>query len=612
MKIRFKIPAEKITIPLAIILAGFVALFSALEISLRMISRSFDNRFLTSVKAADGADIAILCLGDSYTVGGQGNFEDSYPKILEEKLNSAYPRKYKVFNGGVCESNSTQALLRLKKIIALRHIDHVILGVGSANRFNLVGYNLYKNKKRAFGEELRVYKMARILFTNIKGSILKFQAARFFERRPAYTDAQTNLFKTTANGPMAPSGPDNSPYRMALKYMEQNDYAKAEAILKQAVNKDSANDGLAGHLGRFYARRLRFTEAEAIFRKRIERSPKNYTHYLDLADCYQNHHNYSLLESNFMPGDELLPIQGQPYYMITDENSGAPVPDKIENLLKKAVELAPGNKLPRIKLAGFYAITSRNMEAKAILRDIRKKWPGSYDACIAFSELYKSWRTLEPEREMLNAACGSFRNVPDTTLADIYEGTGEYAKMRPGEEMLEWLDGIRANPRNFHTYYFVSKAYELQNKFNAGQVLAVLEEVKRNDPDIMKNSTFIHYCSFFSDREKWEKKLYEWLANDLDEIAELCSKAGINLIIQNYPYPYYAVNKTLKRASEKHGLLFVDNQSIFDELTRKNYRGQYFNDDDHCTALGHRIISDNIIRAMKDGNLIAAGHAAAN
>ncbi|MFH1619955.1 MAG: tetratricopeptide repeat protein [bacterium] len=680
MKNKFKIPAEKITVPLAIILAGFIALFSALEIGLRLISHNLDKPFLTSVKETGGARITILCMGDSYTVGGQGTFEDSYPKILEEKLNSMYPGKYKVFNGGVCEANSTQVLRRLKKIIGLRRIDHVILQAGSANRFNLVGYNLYKNRKPAVGEEFRVRKMIRILVTNIKGRLLKFRSTRFFERLPAYPDTQTNPADTNSrseNEPTALSGPDSSPVRMAQKHMVRGDYGTKEKLLKQAVDKNPADDKLAGQLGWFYAQYGRFDEAEAVFRKRIERDPKNYTHYTDLAECYQRHHRYSLLEATFMPGDELLPIQAQSYYMITDDNSDALVQNEIENLLKKAVKLAPMDKIPRIKLASFYAFTSRNKEAKAILKDIHKKWPDSPDACIAFSKMYKYLRALQPGQEMLNAAC-DFRNVPDSILADICESKGEYAKSesihkkliknnpgdwnsyiqlaefyqrqqriedannmlsmglrqckktaadippfllpvtdssrmtKPEKMMQASLNEIRSKPRDFHYYYYLLKTYELQNKFNAGHVLAVLEDVKRKDPDIAKNVTFMHYCSFFSEQEKWENGIYKWLANDLDEIADLCSKAGINLIIQNYPYPYYAVNKTLKRASEKHGLLFVNNQSVFDKLTRENSRVKYFKDDDHCTALGHRIISDNIILAMKNRHIIAAGHFSAN
>jgi tetratricopeptide (TPR) repeat protein len=580
MKSKFKIPAEKFVVPLVIVLVGFVALFSVLEISLRLIIHRRENRFLASIKETNGAKtpnrapITILCLGDSYTVGGPGKFEDSYPKILEEKLNHAYacPRRYKVFNGGICEANSTQVLRRLKKIIGLRHIDHVILEVGSANRFNLVGYNLYENKKSGFWEELRVNNMAHILSANIKGLLLRSQSARFFERQPKQ--------------------------------------AENEELLKQAVDENPTDDTLAANRGRRLMRQQRFEEAESIFRKCIEHAPENYTHYIDLAECYQEHYRYFLLETTFMPGDELLPIQRQPYYVITDDNFAASVPTKIEDLLKKAVNLAPTDKTPRLKLARFYARTSRIKQAKTMLQDIIKKWPDrSHDACNAFHDIAGDWNNWNKASELAArlAICADERSVPLTYEQSQMMLRHDWEQMkRPAQMMRQPLDMLRHNPRNFHVYYFLLKSYELQNKYDARDVRDFLEEIKQQDPSIINNATFMQYCSFFNDRKKWEKKLYQWLEHDLDEIADLCSRAGINLIIQNYPYPYHAVNEILKHASAKRGLLFVDNQSLFDKLTREASQEKYFKDDDHCTALGHAIMADNVIRALKSRNIIVA------
>jgi len=322
-----------------------------------------------------------------------------------------------------------------------------------------------------------------------------------------------------------------------------------------------------------------------------------------LAKCYQEHYRYSLLETTFMPGDELLPIQAQPYYLITDDNFAALVPTKIEDLLKKAVNLAPTDKTPRLKLARFYARTSRIKQAKTMLQDIIKKWPdSSHDACNAFHDIAGDWWNPDKESEIeaFFAIC-AVRPKSIPPVLSTYERS-----QRPAQMMRRSLDRIREDPRNFHAYYHLMKFYELQNTYNARDVLDFLEEIKQQDPNIINNTTFMQYCSFFNDRKKWEKKLYQWLEHDLDEIADLCSRAGINLIIQNYPYPYHAVNEILKHASAKRGLLFVDNQSLFDKLTRGSSPGKYFQDDDHCTALGHEIIADNVIRAMKSRNIIVA------
>jgi hypothetical protein len=176
--------------------------------------------------------------------------------------------------------------------------------------------------------------------------------------------------------------------------------------------------------------------------------------------------------------------------------------------------------------------------------------------------------------------------------------------MERPEQLERKLEGLlsvlRKEPRNFHTYYFVLKTLELQNKYSARDVVNILDEASRADPALQKNVTFAHYRSLFSDQKSWEERLYRWLAHDLDEIAELCRLKGIRLIIHDYPYPYLRVNEELRKAAQRHGLPFVSHQAVFDKLVAAEPREKYFADDDHCTAAGHSVMVEGIYKVLRE------------
>jgi len=90
----------------------------------------------------------------------------------------------------------------------------------------------------------------------------------------------------------------------------------------------------------------------------------------------------------------------------------------------------------------------------------------------------------------------------------------------------------------------------------------------------------------------------------LGKIVEFCQENNIKLIIQNYPYPYFSVNKTLEELALKHSLPFVDNQSVFDNLVKKEGREKYFFDSDHCTPKGHDVMVENVYNVLVSEGIV--------
>jgi lysophospholipase L1-like esterase len=72
--------------------------------------------------------IRIICLGDSFTFGYGVDLEQTYPKILEKKLNEIHSEKYEVINAGVPGYNTGQELILLKEKLIRYEPDIVIIG----------------------------------------------------------------------------------------------------------------------------------------------------------------------------------------------------------------------------------------------------------------------------------------------------------------------------------------------------------------------------------------------------------------------------------------------------------------------------------------------------
>ena len=128
---------------------------------------------------------AILCIGDSFTNGGNlyGNYKESYPYYLQE----FFPSKFNIINFGVCEDTTFGVYKRLKaffndkesKKIKPKYIQII---VGSADAFHLKAKEEYDNntffltkdlkKKNKWFHNFRIFKMVRHLSMELEHKYL--------------------------------------------------------------------------------------------------------------------------------------------------------------------------------------------------------------------------------------------------------------------------------------------------------------------------------------------------------------------------------------------------------------------------------------------------------
>lgn len=104
-------------------------------------------------------------------------------------------------------------------------------------------------------------------------------------------------------------------------------------------------------------------------------------------------------------------------------------------------------------------------------------------------------------------------------------------------------------------------------------------------------------------REKSRRETQAWINHDMDEMIWRAHRRGIKVIVQNYPDyqgggrgDHSAINEGLRKTAKKNGVLFVDNERLFNRI--------FLNDEDkddyfepqrcHCSEKGYGVMAENI------------------
>ena len=129
----------------------------------------FDRPTIGAPDADNPGTRRILCLGDSYTHGGLVDDDETYPAYLQKTLDKTYgPGAFRVFNQGVCETNTTELIAYLPGVLEKYRPDLVILLVGSANLFNPWEFDKHrkddwKSRLKSWFYDRRVVQMLRLM-----------------------------------------------------------------------------------------------------------------------------------------------------------------------------------------------------------------------------------------------------------------------------------------------------------------------------------------------------------------------------------------------------------------------------------------------------------------
>lgn len=523
-------------------LISFLFFLLLLECGLRLGGYIYLHKLISEGRknSINNTPNTILTIGDSYTVGGNGKWEDNYPSQLQKLLSKNHPQQYTVINGGICEANSAQTLSYLSNLIKNYSIDTVILLVGSANRFNPIGYQ--QNKIEGILSHLRLYKIVKIFVVNLRAKLFskeaKKNARKQLKAKHDYAYNKTGDFTEKTIFCDSDSAKEyqqeiirepthtDAYYQLIDCYNEQGKYEEAESLYNTILAKGLDTEYASMKLGENYQKQGKHIEAEALYQKLIANQPSLVWAYARLTDSY-------VMRDKF---------------------------EEAEQLFKRALEFNTSRDIIYDSMANFY--------------DKRGQYT---DAALC----YKKSLELNPKLHTY------------TGLAWSYIQLGQF------DEAIEiFINVINLYPNEFDNYYALLKSYEFQNKYSAENLLALFSKLGEKNPTLKKSKEFQSYIFFLKNRAGIETTIDIWLEDDLEKVVALCGMNNIHLIIQNYPYAYHSANRVLENVASKNNVTFIDNYSIFNKFLPEE-KAKYFSDFDHCTKEGHWIMANNIYNVLK-------------
>jgi lysophospholipase L1-like esterase len=111
-----------------------------------------DNRDRLALPAKAEGVFRIIVVGDSFTVGGKGQFDDAFSERLERMLNlNIQQRPVEVLNWGIPGYSTAQELSLVKRAVESYHPDLIILEI-TLNDPELAPYRVTHPNQKASGE----------------------------------------------------------------------------------------------------------------------------------------------------------------------------------------------------------------------------------------------------------------------------------------------------------------------------------------------------------------------------------------------------------------------------------------------------------------------------
>jgi lysophospholipase L1-like esterase len=215
-----------------------------------------------------------------------------------------------------------------------------------------------------------------------------------------------------------------------------------------------------------------------------------------------------------------------------------------------------------------------------------------------FSAANNEYLTIQTPEEVLNSL--------STGLVILYA-----AKIRHDDALDLILDVERHFPLEFwdgnvlfYLRYNLYQIYQLQSKYTAQEVLALLNRTKEEFPQMDKSTRFNKFYDMIANWDKLDEMVNQKRKQTWDQIVTMCRERNIEMLLQNYPSDYKSANGMIDWVAKTYDIPLVDNHGLFDKLAAENGRQRYLEDDDHCSPEGYEAMAKAVFAAIAEHNLL--------
>lgn len=552
---------KRIFVPAAFFLAGLAACLILLELSLRVAAFLYVHYNSPNASAQTDSRLTVACFGDSFTENGHTSYKERYPAQMQRIFDAA-GEKVRVVNYGVCESNSSQTLRRMRRVLKTHHVDYVVLLTGSTNRYNLIGFN--DNGFTRFVKELRTVRLAHVFRIYVRDRLLRTRAGH-----PAF------VFDTVGWESEAPT---------------------VDAV-KAMVRKEPEYENMLW--ANYYMSQMRFPDALEYLQREKAMGGRGHNPMIlvDMGECYEGMGDYPSAERMYQLAAKINPAAG--HLALGKHYAQRGKYGMAEKFLCAAAaeqkDMEAYNELGKFyrdrgKYAQAEAAFKRSIENDSMLTAVGEH---------SLIDLYAECGRYDEAEAEYEKALVRYPEVKDFS-AYIYRylvARGKYVDaMRCYLKALE-----QKTPPSMFPLFLMTSMFEMQSRYSAQDVLAVLDRAVARNPLLAHEPTFRAYREYFQNKGTWDRKQQKWLKDDLENMAVFCRRKGINLIILNYPFTFVGANDLLADLAKRHGLPFVDLYRQFSELIGRNGKWTYIQSDGHhCTAEGNRIVAESVFKKIQE------------
>lgn len=382
---------------LLLIVFGIVLCLILLEIGMRaagfiyLSAQEYRNWVSLKQKGA----YRILCLGESTTALGD---KDSYPRQLEGILNQYnIGIKFSVINKGIPATNTTVILSDLEKNIAQYRPDMVITMTGVNDGGTHMAYKEKNSveKNSSFFTSLKIYTLAKFIYLHILSKEKEFLGI--------HNDSK--YIRGVLQGNLQSCPKDYRGYiDLAFSYKTNQDFAKAEAMFKKAIELNPKNDSGYFHLGWCYKDDADYVNAERAFKKAIELNPKNSGAHMALGWIYKEKGDCINAEQAFKRAIEVDPKDDKNYNGLgwLYDTYGCNDPVKAEEMFKKAIELNPKDSGAYMGLGWCYRRNSDYANAEKAFKKAIELDPENDKAYSNLAMLYNEFGNYQAGQVIIN------------------------------------------------------------------------------------------------------------------------------------------------------------------------------------------------------------------
>lgn len=145
------------------------------------------------------------------------------------------------------------------------------------------------------------------------------------------------------------------------------------------------------------------------------------------------------------------------------------------------------------------------------------------------------------------------------------------------------------------------RSFKLQSTYDAKKVALIFKDAMDSESNRKKYTNLKKIHAAFNNLVAWDKKMLDYLKEDLSKIYEIATRNNIFLVLQLYPVEYKAVNEVISSFASEKKLLLVNHGKTFNEKIQKELGGKrkklIFNDD-HATIEGHKLMAENVFEKL--------------